>query len=689
MIESIHSALVDSLRSLDARLLRMVEAARLQNGREPGADPFRGLYISETDFFRCMNGEAPLLSNDGVELLARGESFEAIRELYGLSDFELDTLLIALAPQVDLRYERIFGYLHDDVSRKMPSVDLVLSIVSDSRFDKLSKRAIFSASSPLIANQLIRLGGDDAMPLGRHQVALDTAVSGFLLGERGLARRLARFARLVETPAVRPADAGLVQLARRAEVGEARLVVYFRGADEDEKSGAASALAAELGTPLLVADVARAARHVRDLEEWLDDLGRAAFLRQAILYLRGFDSLPDNAAREMVLSGLGSLRRITIVSGVGEFSASGMSAGGTITISFETLPWAERRRRWEEALSERGFRSRPAAVDALTEFLFTHNQIQDAVETGANLAEYRGQATDVEHVFEACRMRSGNELGSLTRRVAPERSWCDIVLPDETLDQLREICRRVTRRHQVQDEWGFARKLSGGKGINALFHGHSGTGKTLAAEVVAHELRLDLYKIDLAGVVSKYIGETEKNLDRIFRAAENANAILLFDEADALFGKRSEVRDSHDRYANLEISYLLQKMEQYEGISILATNLRQNLDDAFQRRLAFIVPFPFPDEVSRRRIWAGIWPAEMPLAPDVDNDWLGTRFLLSGGSIRNAALAAAYHAAEEGSAVTMSHALRAVAAEFHKMGKVLTAAELEPRPAADRQEAAA
>lgn len=200
----------------------------------------------------------------------------------------------------------------------------------------------------------------------------------------------------------------------------------------------------------------------------------------------------------------------------------------------------------------------------------------------------------------------------------------------------------------------------------------------MAAEIIANELGLDLYKIDLSGVVSKYIGETEKNLERIFRAAENANAILFFDEADALFGKRSEVRDSHDRYANLEISYLLQKMEQYEGIAILATNLRGNLDEAFVRRLAFTVHFPSPDEASRRQIWAGIWPPEVPLAEDVDLDFLAGQFKLSGGNIKNIALAAAFLAAEDNSLVRMADLRQAMRREYQKLGKVLTDVELQP-----------
>ena len=247
--------------------------------------------------------------------------------------------------------------------------------------------------------------------------------------------------------------------------------------------------------------------------------------------------------------------------------------------------------------------------------------------------------------------------------------------------QLRELCRRSVGRRRVLDEWGFGRKLSRGRGVSALFAGPSGTGKTMAAEIIAVELGLDLYPIDLAGVVSKWIGETQKNLDRIFRAADAADAVLFFDEADSLFGKRSEVRDSHDRYANIEISYLLQKMEEYDGLAILATNLRQNLDEAFLRRLAFTIIFPFPEEADRRRIWQVIWPAETPLAADVDLDMMARQFKLSGGQIKNIALAAAHLAAAEQKTVAMGHLRHATRREFQKLGKVLSEAELmEPRP---------
>jgi SpoVK/Ycf46/Vps4 family AAA+-type ATPase len=228
-------------------------------------------------------------------------------------------------------------------------------------------------------------------------------------------------------------------------------------------------------------------------------------------------------------------------------------------------------------------------------------------------------------------------------------------------------------RHLVYGAWGFDRKLSAGKGLNVLFAGPPGTGKTMAAEVMAGALALDLYKIDLALVVSKYIGETEKNLDRIFAAAETANAILFFDEADALFGKRSEVKDSHDRYANIEIGYLLQKMEEYEGIAILATNLRQNIDEAFLRRLQSIVDFPFPDENHRRRIWGAVFPPAAPLGSDVDFAALARDVRLAGGSIKNIAVSAAFHAAAEERAIEMKHFIRAARREHQKLGRTWTA----------------
>ena len=283
----------------------------------------------------------------------------------------------------------------------------------------------------------------------------------------------------------------------------------------------------------------------------------------------------------------------------------------------------------------------------------------------------------IEDLYAAARSQSTPILNDLARKITPHYTWNDIVLPPDTQQHLIEMCAYVEHRHIVYDKWGFEKKLALGKGLMALFAGDSGTGKTMAADILAGALGLDLYKIDLSGVVSKYIGETEKNLNSIFQEAQSSNAILFFDEADALFGKRSEVKDAHDRYANIETAYLLQKMEEYEGVVILATNLKMNLDEAFMRRMHFVVDFPLPEEDDRRRIWQSMLPAELPLSPDVDLDFMARKFKIAGAHIRNIALSAAFLAAADGQVVTMAHLIQATRREFQKVGRLITNSDFE------------
>ena len=268
-------------------------------------------------------------------------------------------------------------------------------------------------------------------------------------------------------------------------------------------------------------------------------------------------------------------------------------------------------------------------------------------------------------------------LHRLAKRLDAPAVWDDLVLPLRQRDLLRSICSYLRHRDRVLTDWGYERSVARDQGLKVLFAGDSGTGKTLAGRVLARELGLELFRIDLATVVSKYIGETEKNLDRIFTAAEDSNAILFFDEADALLGKRSEVADAHDRHANIEVAYLLQRIESYPGAVILATNFRQNIDAAFTRRLDFIIDFPFPEQVDRVRLWRMLLPDAAPVAEDVDVEFLGARFKLSGGAIRNCSVAAAFMAAEEGSAIGMDHLVRAVALEYGKLGRLTLEADFE------------
>lgn len=255
-------------------------------------------------------------------------------------------------------------------------------------------------------------------------------------------------------------------------------------------------------------------------------------------------------------------------------------------------------------------------------------------------------------------------------RLRPGGRWDELVLPARAIGLLKSISAYLRHRDLVLSSWGYEAAIAGEQGIKVLFFGDSGTGKTMAARVLARELGLELYRIDLAAIVSKYIGETEKNLDRIFAAAQDSNAILFFDEADAVFGKRSEVSDAHDRYANIEVAYLLEKMETYTGAVILATNFRNNIDDAFLRRLDLAVEFPFPEVEQRRAIWRRLLPDAAPIAPDVDIEFLAGNFKLSGGSIRNCSLAAAFLAAEDGGPIEMRHFVRAVSFEYMKLGRL-------------------
>jgi hypothetical protein len=362
---------------------------------------------------------------------------------------------------------------------------------------------------------------------------------------------------------------------------------------------------------------------------------------------------------------------------------------GVLDLDFAMPGHAERRLWWRRALSEHAIRIASTEVDALAgRFQLTASQIAHAAGSARCRAIFDRSSGDgapeasivptLADVFATARAQCTMEVGPSARKITPTHDWADIILPEDALRQLRELCARVTHRHVVLGEWGFDRKLSLGRGVTALFAGTSGTGKTMAAEIVAAELGLDLYKIDLAGVVSKYIGETEKNLDRVFTAAEHANGILFFDEADALFGKRSEVRDSHDRYANIEISYLLQKMDQYEGVAILATNLRENMDDAFVRRLQFVIEFPFPDEPHRQALWRALFPPETPRDARIDYDFLARQFRLTGGHIKNIVLGASYLAASNGGRVEMAHLIKATWRECEKMGRALTADDFGP-----------
>jgi hypothetical protein len=343
--------------------------------------------------------------------------------------------------------------------------------------------------------------------------------------------------------------------------------------------------------------------------------------------------------------------------------------GHTIALDVAKPTEREQQEAWQHALGH--------SEDNLSSQLAVQFNLSTPIisEIAQSILGEPGAADDelFSRLWDAGLVHTRPRMDTLAQRLTPMATWADIVLPDDRLELLQLISGQVRHRYTVYDKWAFRQRMNRGLGIIALFAGESGTGKTMAAEVIANELNLNLYRIDLSAVVSKYIGETEKNLRQLFDAAEDGGAILFFDEADALFGKRSQVRDSHDRYANIEINYLLQRLEAYRGLAILATNMRASLDEGFVRRLRFIINFPFPEKVDRLRIWQKVFPSETPLA-NVDYDHLA-RFRMAGGSIHNAALNAAFMAAEAGTSITMPLLFRAIRMELLKSDRLINEAD--------------
>jgi hypothetical protein len=401
---------------------------------------------------------------------------------------------------------------------------------------------------------------------------------------------------------------------------------------------------------------------------------RDARLTGAVPLLFGWQScLTDNgglAPPPDALEELVGFESVVVLAG-----SKGWHPGGidrrrpALRIDFPIPNYGRRLALWQHHLNDEG---QGLDLPALAgQFTLPSGKIRDVVASARDRAQQRAQTLADQDLFSAAREHSSPRLAGLARKIEVRYDWDDIVLPADQRLIMREIVGTVRGRPQVLEAWGVGDKLASSAGVTVLFAGPPGTGKTMAAEIIAGELSLDLFKIDLSTVISKYIGETEKNLERIFDEAASSNAILFFDEADALFGKRSEVRDSHDRYANIEISYLLQRMEAYDGVTILATNLRANLDEAFTRRLQFAVDFPFPEEEDRLRIWKALFPPGVPRAENLDLESLARRFKLAGGNIRNVLVSAAYLAAADGGRVTMEHLIHGTRRELQKMGRLI------------------
>jgi Winged helix domain, variant/ATPase family associated with various cellular activities (AAA) len=733
------------LARIDVRIRRQVRRWQLA-GQDP-ADSFRGLHLSDAEAgllserpFGVSWGQTTTLPSHEAESFAQAEAraayevqqlaeaarqqgyvlrLEYLAATFGLDRFDLDCLLICLAPALDLRYERLYAYLQDDVTRKRPTVSLVLDLAADgsNTEERLPLLLRFAGDAPLLRQQLLERVSDSASDpsLLGQALGVDPAIVAWLLGGYQPHAGLSPHASLwLPPPEQNSRDKSAADentdillagqawpqieqaLAAQGSVQEPPVVVFY-GPDVIGQQAGARLLAARTGRPLLTIDLtAAAAGTVGPLPAMRLAL-RDARLTRAIPCLAGWDTCLALGGESMDGPGRGTTEGgspppdllaelcdypgLAIVSGRVAWQASGVDRDRILAwIEFPAPAYAERRALWQHFLRRHGSQISDLDLSTLAgQFHLTTSQIRDAVTSARDWASQHGEGLHSSSLLAAARAHSNPRLAAMARKIVPRYGWSDIVLPDDQLALLHEIVATVRGRSLVLEEWGVGRKLAPSPGVTMLFSGPPGTGKTMAAEVIAAELSLDLYKIDLSTIVSKYIGETEKNLERIFSEAQSSNAILFFDEADAIFGKRSEVKDAHDRYANIEISYLLQRMEAYDGVTILATNLRANLDEAFTRRLQFAVDMPFPDEGYRQRIWQTLLPQGVPREPDLDLQLLARRFKLAGGNIRNILVGAAYLAAADGGRLGMKHLLHSTRRELQKMGRLVNEKDLAAR----------
>lgn len=610
-------------------------------------------------------------------------ALELLVAAFGLSPFEREILLLCAGMELDATFAGLCAQAQGDGERAYPTFGLALSALTEPHWSALTPDA------PLRRWRLVEFIQPSGASLTRGALRIDERILHFLTGLQYLDERLVGLVEPIRSDlALVPSYAAIARQIELAwqQAGGGQPLIQLCGGDRASRRAIAAAGCQAVGFHLCAIAADHVPATAGEMEGLVRLWEREAILTAGALYVEAEDVDRSDARQVAAVSRLLEQIHAPLLLGTDERWRSLLRSSLTLEVTKPSPQ--EQREVWQTALgtaihSMNGHRETNSDIDRemdIDELVSQFDLSVPAIQASVRMAlasAVEGEAL-APRLWDAGRGQARPRLDNLAQRIESKATWEDLVLPEAELRTLREIAAHVAQRTTVYEHWGFAAKSSRGLGISALFAGPSGTGKTMAAEVLAHTLRLDLYRIDLSSVVSKYIGETEKNLKRVFDTAEEGGAILFFDEADALFGKRSEVKDSHDRYANIEISYLLQRMESYRGLSVLATNMKGALDQAFLRRLRFVINFPFPDLAQRAAIWQRIFPPSTP-TEGLDFGKLA-RLNVPGGNIRNIALNAAFLAAAAGEPVRMSHLLHAARAEYSKLEKPLTATEIGDRP---------
>jgi len=619
---------------------------------------------ADTFLSESRNGHEPSFAPVLVEPTAiaapdRANPAEHLRSIFDLSPFELDKLLLLAGVAIDPRFQAACSAVMPNAHPAVPpTFGLSMSVLDEPHWSAIS------GQRPLRYWRLLEVGSG---PLLHAPLQIDERVFHFLLGVPALDDRLESLMHPLSCEEIPDSsdDEAMRALAHWRSKGRAPLLIT--GAGAEQRTSLFCATCRQAGMRALSFDAADLPAGAVERETLARALTRESALSPTATLVRTA-RLENSSLLESWLTRVDAPVAVEIESG----SAAERIAG--VRIEAPSTSHAERKALWLTHLGPLAQQMEDRLDELVDVFALNPAEIRDAAaivleESSLGIA---GEGT-AQAAWRTSRATARRSMDDLAARAESLATWNDLVLPTPQIEVLRQIAANARQASVVLRDWGFSAQYSRGLGLSALFAGPSGTGKTMAAGILARELDRDLYQIDLATVTSKYIGETEKHLRRIFDAAERSGAILLFDEADALFGKRSQVRDSHDRYANLEISYLLQRMESYRGIAILTTNMHNTLDTAFQRRLRFVVQFPFPDTPSREHIWRGVFPAAAPKG-NLDFAKLA-QLSVTGGVIRNIGLLAAFLAADEGSSISMRHVAAAARTEYAKLDKPLPGAE--------------
>jgi len=706
-------------------VVRMVRAAvDRRRGVDPHPDdPLRGLYLSEAYVgsllerpggvgSRTREGAAfaAVYSQDG-EVGEAGDQEESwasegapaspvewLARRFGLSPLDVDILLIALLPDLDADYEQLFGYLHDDVTRRRAGIGLALDVLGADPWHP-GVRARFAAGGPLAGGGLLEVE-DPGRPFLSRGLRVPDRVASYLLGDGTPDPRTDAVLRVlpppeesdeetdeeggdesdVESDPVRPEAAGTPVASLTAALRAGVRLVHLHQEQGGSATGVAATGLRRAGLAALALDLT-ALVSVPDPERLVPVVVREARLCGAGLVVGPLEALEPVAHPEhgRLLRTLAALPVPVVFTGHRAWDPQ-WSVTSPPSLAVPGLDVDARAALWRAALAPAGGVAGGDAelADVVSAYVLTPEQIRRAAGTALGLAASTGGDVTRVQLSTAVRGQNATGLERLARRIEPAVGWADLVVPQPVSEQLGELARRARHRDRVLGHWGMRPGGGRGRGVMALLAGESGTGKTMSAEVIAGDLGFDLYVVDLSSVVDKYIGETEKNLERIFTEASGVNGILLFDEADAMFSKRSEVKDSHDRNANMESAYLLQRMESFDGVAVLTTNLRSNLDEAFIRRLDVIVDFPIPEPSLRRALWDRCLGPSIPRADGLDLDFCA-RFELAGGSIRSCVITAAYRVAESGEPVSTADLVGAIRQEYRKLGRLVLDHEFAPR----------